>query len=180
MYDNRTNILNPSNGMFISVQFSSSNTVIGSNYNSQSLLLDIRKYFRLPYKSENILAFWSYDNFTYSGKLPYLDLPSTGWDAYNNTGRGYVQGRFRGNNFVYLEGEYRFKITNNGLLGGVVFANAESVSDYPSNKFTTIMISKGIGLRLKINKDSSSNLCVDYGFGQGNSRGFSFNLGEVF
>ena len=44
----------------------------------------------------------------------------------NRTGRGYVQGRWRGTQELYGELEWRFRITNNGLLGGVVFANAGS------------------------------------------------------
>ena len=48
---------------------------------------------------------------------------------YGNTGRGFIQGRFRGKNFVYGEAEYRFGITRNRLLGGVVFSNAQSVTE---------------------------------------------------
>ncbi len=107
-------------------------------------------------------------------------MPSNGWDIYSNSGRGYIQGRFRGQNMLYDEAEYRFKITSNGLLGGVVFANAESVSEYPSNKFVYLDPGEGFGLRLKMNKYSDVNLCVDYGFGLYGSRGFFFNLGEVF
>ena len=180
MYDNRENPVNPSSGIFASVQLRNNLKATGSEYNSESLIIDLRKYLKLPFNSDNILAFWSYNELTISGKLPYLDLPSTGWDAYNNTGRGYVQGRFRGNNFIDIEGEYRFKLTNNGLFGGVVFANAESLSDYPSNKFNTISFAKGIGLRIKINKHSKTNLCFDYAFGQGQSHGLFLNVGEVF
>ena len=180
MFDNRENPLNPSKGTFATVQLRNNFKAIGSDFNSQSLLIDVRKYFKLPFKSENVLAFWSYNDIAVSGKLPYLDLPSTGWDAFNNTGRGYVQGRFRGNDLVYFESEYRFNITKNGFLGGVVFANAESLSDYPSNKFNTISVAKGFGIRLKINKNSKSNLCFDYGFGQGKSHGLFLNVGEVF
>ena len=178
MYDNRENPVNPSSGIFASVQLRNNLKATGSEYNSESLLIDLRKYFKMPFNS--VLAFWSYNELTTSGKLPYLDLPSNGWDAYNNTGRGYVQGRFRGNNFIDLEGEYRFKLINNGLIGGVVFANAESFSDYPSNKFNTIVFAKGIGLRIKINKHSKTNLCFDYAFGQGQSHGMFLNVGEVF
>jgi hypothetical protein len=179
-FDNRENPINSSKGMSVSIQFRNNFKAIGSDYNSRSLLIDVRKYFQLPFESDNVLAFWSYDNFTVSGKLPYLDLPSTGWDTYDNTGRGYVQGRFRGNDFIYFESEYRFKITNNGLFGGVVFANAESLTEYPSNKFDTVLFAKGIGLRIKINKITKSNLSIDYGFGQGKSHGLFLNLGEVF
>jgi outer membrane protein assembly factor BamA len=179
-FDNRENPINPTNGVSANIQLRNNIKLIGSNYNSQSLLIDVRKYFKLPSKSDNVLAFWSYNNFTVSGKLPYLDLPSTGWDANDNTGRGYVQGRFRGTNFIYFESEYRFKITKNGLLGGVIFANAESFTEYPSNNFNAVLFAKGIGLRIKINKATRSNLCIDYGFGQGKSHGLFLNLGEVF
>ena len=78
------------------------------------------------------------------------------------------------------EGEYRFDILRNGLLGGVVFCNAESVPDYPYSSFDVIHVGKGIGLRIKLNKYSDTNLCIDYGWGDGGSRGFFFNVGEVF
>jgi outer membrane protein assembly factor BamA len=179
-FDNRENPINPGNGVSATIQLRNNLELIGSDFNSKSLLIDVRKYFQLPFESENVLAFWTYNNFTVAGKLPYLDLPSTGWDTYDNTGRGYVQGRFRGANFVYLESEYRFKITGNGLFGGVVFANAESLTEYPSNKFDTVLFAKGIGLRIKVNKITKSNLAIDYGFGQGKSHGLFLNLGEVF
>ncbi|HSY77913.1 MAG TPA: hypothetical protein VK890_13690, partial [Bacteroidia bacterium] len=120
------------------------------------------------------------NEFTFGNNVPYFDLPSTGWDDYSNSGRGYIQGRFRGTGIIYLEGEYRFDILNNGLLGGVVFVNGESVPNYPANSFTDIHPGGGIGLRLKMNKYSNTNLCVDYGFGDEGSRGFFFNVGEVF
>jgi hypothetical protein len=111
---------------------------------------------------------------------PYLDLPATGEDSYNNTARGYVEGRFRGLNLLYLEAEYRFHILNNGLLGGVLFSNATAVSEWPGNKFERINPGNGVGIRIKMNKASSTNLCVDYGIGTGGSKGFIFNLNEVF
>jgi hypothetical protein len=80
-----------------------------------------------------INALWSYNWFTFGGKPPYLLLPSTGWDSHVNTCRGFIQGRYRGSNMLYLESEYRFLITSNGLFGGVVFANAET---FPSREST--------------------------------------------
>ena len=68
---------------------------MGSDENWRSLLIDMRKYFKLSQHSRNILAFWSYTWLTLSGKPPYLDLPSTAWDNYANMGRGYIQSRFR-------------------------------------------------------------------------------------
>jgi hypothetical protein len=109
-----------------------------------------------------------------------LLLPSTGWDDPFNTGRGYIQGRYRGRNMFYLEAEYRFDILRNGFLGGVVFANAQSFSNVTYSELTTIAPGWGGGLRIKLNKESGSNLCIDYGFGLNGSRGFFVNLNEVF
>jgi len=179
LYDNRKNSINPQGGLYANILYHPNYVFMGSDANWQSMTIDVRKYFRFP-NSRSILAFWNYDWLTLSGKPPYLDLPSTGWDNYNNTGRGYIQGRFRGENMLYLETEFRFAITRNGLFGGVLFANAQSVSNYPANDFDAIWPAAGLGLRIKVNKHSNTNIAIDYGFGLGGSRGFFVNLGEVF
>ncbi len=177
MYDSRTNINNPKDALLASITFRPNLTLIGSDQNWQSLLIEIRKYFRLS--SRSVLAFWSWNEFT-NGPAPYFDLPADQWDTYSNTGRGYIQGFYRGTNLAYLEGEYRFTITHNGLLGGVLFSNAGTTTQWPSNKFVYIDPGEGVGLRIKFNKYSDVNLCIDYAVGLYNSRGFFFNLGEVF
>jgi hypothetical protein len=95
-------------------------------------------------------------------------------------GRGYIQGRFRGKNNLYLESEYRFRILDNGFLGGVVFVNAQSFSEPVTNRFEAINPGWGAGLRIKLNKFSRTNICLDYGFGLHGSGGLFANLGEVF
>jgi hypothetical protein len=181
LYDTRQNSINPEGGSFYgNVIFRQNLRAMGSDQDWSSLLVDVRKYFSLPGHSQNVLAFWSYDWFTLSGTPPYLDLPSTGWDTYDNTGRGYVQSRFRSKNMLDLEGEYRFGILRNGLIGGVVFANAESFSDVGTGKFDVISPAVGAGLRIKFNKFSKTNICIDYAFGTGGSQGLFLNLGEVF
>jgi hypothetical protein len=70
---------------------------------------------------------------------------------YAYSGRGYVEGRFRGNDMLYLESEYRFGITRNGLIGGVLFVNGQSFSAYNSSTFKRVAPGYGTGLRLKVN-----------------------------
>jgi outer membrane protein assembly factor BamA len=180
LYDNRDNSINPDRGAYISVLYRPNFTFLGSDENWQSLRIDIRKYVRFPANSKNVLAFWSFNWLTPSGNSPYLDLPSTGWDPYNNSGRGYIQGRYRGKNMLYLETEYRFGVTHNGLIGGVVFVNAETFSEPITNSFNGIAPAAGFGMRLKFNKHSKTNVAIDYGFGTNGSQGFFVNLGEVF
>lgn len=178
-YDSRTNSINPLKGFYTNVQFRPNMTALGSTNNWQSVVIDVRRYFNLPYGSQNTLAFWNY-NWLTIGKPPYLDLPATGWDPTNNIGRGYIQGRFRSTNLLYFESEYRFALTKNGLFGGVLFANAQSVSDWPSKSFRKIAPAGGLGIRIKVNKTSGANIGIDYGFGMDGSRGLFVNLGEVF
>lgn len=180
MYDSRKNLMNPTGGIFANLRLRSNMKLLGSDSNWQSLLVELRKYFPLSEENNNVLAFWSYNDVTLSGKPPYLDLPSNGWDAYSNTGRGYVSGRYRGKTFLYLESEFRYGILANGLLGGVCFVNAQSVTDWPSNEINSIIPAGGIGLRVKLNKHSNANVAIDYAIGKEGSRGFFFNIGEVF
>lgn len=179
-FDNRINSNNPSNGAFVNFQIRNNFKAIGSTTKWKSMTLDARYYIQTSKKSGNVLAFWSYNWLTLSGIPPYFDLPTTGLDAYDNTARGYVEGRFRGLNLIYAEAEYRFRLTKNGLLGGVLFSNASTLTEWPSNKFEKINPGNGVGLRIKMNKKSNSNLCIDYAIGTGGSRGFAFNLNEVF
>ncbi len=120
LYDTRTNPVNPERGSFVNVIYRPNLVIFGNATEWHSLVVDMRKYIKFPQSSNNVLALWSYEWLTLSGKPPYLMLPNTGGDQYSNTGRGYIQGRFRGNNMAYAEAEYRFGITHNGLLGGVV------------------------------------------------------------
>ena len=182
LYDNRRNAINPSGGLYINAVFRANEQFLGSDNTYQSLLMEARKYIHLPVNSDNILALWSYNSLTLSGNPPFLDLPSTGWDSNGNVGRGFIQGRFRGKNLLYAETEYRFHITNDRLLGGVVFANAQTVTepDQNSGQFEKIVPAVGAGLRIKMNKISRANLSIDYGFGMDGSKGLFFNLGEVF
>ena len=180
LYDSRINQVNPSNGYYANIVYRPNFTFMGSDNNWQSLLIEARKYIHPSRRSKNVLAFWSYNWLTVGGKPPYLMLPSTGWDDFYNTGRGYIQGRYRGRNMVYLESEYRFGISKNGLFGGVIFANAESFSEDLSRQLNFFAPAYGGGIRIKLNKFSGANLCIDYGFGIEGSHGVSVNLGEVF
>ena len=179
-FDNRKNAINPQNGTYVDLQYRPNLTLFGSTQNWHSLLIDIRHYIQLPAAPHSILAFWGYSNITLAGTPPYLDMPSIGWDDCSNTGRGYTPGRFTGRNLVYFESEYRFPLTSNGLLGGVVFGNAGSIIKNLSDNLHTITPGGGAGLRIKIDKYSNTNAAFDFGFGVGGSWSFSFGFGEAF
>ena len=180
LYDTRRNSNNPQGGVFANLIYRPNFTFMGSDQNWQSLFGDFRKYIRLPASSHNVLAFWNFYWFTLNGTPPYFDLPSTGWDTYSNSGRQFIQGRYRSRNMMYLESEYRFVITRNGLLGGLVFANSQTFSEWQPNKFEAITPGAGAGIRIKANKYADTSLVITYGVGLRGARGFLFNLGEMF
>jgi len=180
LLDERRNAINPVQGNYVNIVYRNNPRFLGSDTAWQSLNFDMRRYQNFPASSKNILAFWTYDWFTIGGKPPYLNLPATASDTYNNFGRGYIQGRFRGRNVLYLESEYRFGISPNGLFGAVVFVNAQSFTEETTMKFEAILPGWGAGIRIKLNKFSRTNLCLDYGFGLHGSKGIFANLGEVF
>jgi len=81
---------------------------------------------------------------------------------------------------LYLETEYRFGITRNGLFGGVVFANVQAFSETKSGRFEALWPAFGSGLRVRLNKYSNTNICIDYAIGMNGSQGIFINLGEIF
>lgn len=180
LYDSRDNGINPSSGTYANLVFRTSISAFGSTNQWQSLIVDVRKYITFPEGSRNVLALWSYDWLILNGRPSYLDLPSTGWDQNSATGRGYIQGRFRGAQMVYAEGEYRFVLSRNGLIGGVFFANFESFSSVQGTKLESIQPAAGPGLRIKLNKVSKTNIAIDYGFGNQGSRGLFIDVAEIF
>lgn len=180
LYDNRANQVNPTSGSYATFRYRINPKWLGSSSNWQSGVLDLRKYFPFPKGSHNTVALWNFNWMTLEGKPPYLLLPSTGWDDYFNTGRGYIQGRFRAKNMSYLEAEYRFRLVPNGLFGAVIFGNLQTYSSEIDGLYQTVIPGGGAGLRIKVNKRSNTNLAIDYGFGKDGSRGFFINLGEVF
>jgi hypothetical protein len=181
LYDTRVNNVSPvANSNYFNLSYRNNVAFLGSDQNWQSIIIDYRKYMPFPKDSKNILAFWTYNQFILTGKPPYLDLPSTANDTYNNFGRGYVQGRFRGDKLLFAESEYRFGITENGFIGGVIFANLQSLSAQKGQQMQGLLPGYGAGFRFKFNKHSNTSVALDYGFGQGGSKGFFLNLGEVF
>ncbi len=180
VYDNRLNSNSPADGYYVNVQLRDNLKLLGSDNNWQSATLDFRHYIPLSKRRRSILAFWSYDVFTLGGNPPYFDMPSIGGDTFNNSGRGYAEGRFRGLNMMYFETEYRYDIVKNGFIGGVAFANVSTFSEIDTKKFEKINAGYGMGIRIKMNKNSNTNLGIDYVLATNGVGGFSFTLNELF
>lgn len=181
-YTTRDHLNRSYKGMYADLTFRVNPKWMGSTKESLQMLTEFRKYISLSARNpEHVLAFWHLGTFRAQGDLPYLDLPATATDMYNRSGRAYTIGRFRGPSFFYLESEYRYPITANKFLSGVVFFNIQTVSDgLNRNLFEAYEPGGGAGLRILFNRNTRTNLCIDYAVGKYGSKGLFFGLNEVF
>ena len=190
LYDTRDSTINAYRGVYASLSYQWNPKWFGSSKDSSLLSAEFRTYLGLSSEvPRNVLAFWVVVQGQVTGELPYLALPSIGWDARNRTGRGWVQGRFRGTAQVYTEAEWRFRITENGLLGGVVFANMSTFtrpavsipgySDTGESLFEHARFAGGVGLRIMQNRQSRTNITLDLTVAS-KTVGFYFGAGEAF
>lgn len=183
VYDTRDNQINPYQGYYANINYRINTTWLGSDQNSSSLWLEFRTYLGLSKKTErNVLAFWAFGNFNITGKQPYLTLPALGDDQRARSGRGYTNGRYRGDNLVYAEAEWRFPISPcSKILGGVLFVNAVTASNPNTGDklFKYIRPAVGFGVRVMVNKYFRTNINLDFAIGK-ESKGFYFSGQETF
>ena len=182
LVDTRDNVINARQGWVASLTYRPSFEALGSDSAWQELLFDVRTYRPIKGSPRHRIALWLSGDFVVAGVAPYFDLPSTGNDTYGRAGRGYVEGRFRGEQLVYSEMEYRGTLTANGLLGMVAFLNVTAVSDEGAGQslFDELAPAGGIGLRVLMNKRARTNICIDVGVGRQGSKGLYLGLQEVF
>ncbi len=182
LYDSRDNQINTNSGMFANINFRFNPAITKSQHASNVLFMEYRYFLPLSKLNEqHVFSVWATGQFVTSGTVPYLNLPSIGWDQRSRSGKGYTQGLFRGQKMVYFESEYRFPISCNQLISGTVFANFTSASDNDRQirLFQYVQPAVGVGLRFLIDKATRTNLVLNYAWGR-HSKAFYLNAGESF
>jgi hypothetical protein len=112
VYDSRDNMINTYKGMYANINYRINKEFLGSDQNSATLWTEFRTYLSMDKKvPEKVLAFWYVGHFLTDGAVPYLNLPAIGNDQRGKTGRGYVIARYRGQDLMYGEVEYRFPLS---------------------------------------------------------------------
>jgi hypothetical protein len=183
VYDSRDNIINAYKGIYANINYLTNLIFLGSSRDGSRLWAEFRTYIGFSRKvPRHLMAVRVFGNFLVSGTLPYLNLMANGFDPVNSSGRGYAQGRWRGENFVYGEAEYRFPISRcSQIVGGVLFANVSTASSSDSKVplFGYLKTGCGFGLRIMVGKHDRTNILIDFGLGQF-SDGFYLQAQEIF
>ncbi len=172
IYDKRDNALNPAHGSYIETSFQYFNKTIGSLHEFNSFIFDVRKYNTLFKKLIwNGSAYIMMNN----GNVPYRMLATIGGARFL---RGYYRGRFRDNNMVVLQQEFRmpiYKWFGLAIFGGVGSV-ANKINDFRKNE---IHYDYGCGLRIRVNKKENTNIRIDYGITK-DSQGIYLIFAEAF
>lgn len=182
IYDNRDNLINTNKGLYFNLNYRFNPKTSLNVHQSTTLLAETRYFIPMSkINKQHVIGFWVYGQFVTSGIVPYLNLPALGWDQNSRSGKGYIQGFFRGENLMSFETEYRFPITKNQMISGTLFANATTASNSDSNLrlFQTLQPAVGVGLRFLLDKSTLTNFIVNFGLGR-DSKTFYFNDGEGF
>ncbi len=173
-YDSRNNAFAPDKGFFGQVYFNHFDKFWGSYYNYNNIMVDLKSYLPIAYSQVLALELFSFNNT--GNEVPLRSLASFGGASRM---RGYYEGRYKDQNQLVLQAEYRFPLYKK--FRGVVFGGGGNVgSSFSDYSITDLKYSYGVGLRFALSEKEKLNLRVDYGIGQGTSSGFYIQLGEAF
>jgi len=182
-FDNRDNQNDALSGWLVAADFHRYfNGFLGGASRWQEVFAEARTYRPLTSDRRHNLAFWTYGDFVTNGVAPYLTLPTSAGDPDGRSDRGYAEGRFRGQQMVYAEVEYRGLLTANGLIGLVSFVNVSTLSNKETGErlFHSAAVGGGGGVRVLFSKRSRANLCFDVGVGRSGSHGVYLGLNDAF
>jgi outer membrane protein assembly factor BamA len=172
-FDTRNSVFYPEKGMLVEAAVQNFNSAFGSQYNYTRFLVDAAFYTK-PIPSA-VIAVNGIADFN-QGQPPFYLMALMGGTKRM---RGFYEGRFRDNNLVLLQTEWRQQIWKR--FGAVAFGGAGIVADkvdYLALQHTRFTY--GLGLRFTLDKKEHINVRLDYGRGTYNSSGFYLTIGEAF
>jgi len=171
-HDNRDNVFFPAKGSFIQLDWRIYHNIVGSDYKFQNWIIDLRKYYSI-FKS-HILTFQGYFS-AISGEAPFNRLSLLGGTRLL---RGYYEGRYRDNNMLIFQTEYRIHLW--WRFGMATFLGIGDVSNKLDNfQISQFKPSAGLGVRVIMNPQEKLNVRCDLGFGKQTS-GLYITIGEAF
>jgi outer membrane protein assembly factor BamA len=178
VFDQRRNVLNERNAFFSEVAFLDYNTFWKSDVEYSRIISDTR--FFKSINKRDVLAMQLLGEFNFGGEVPFNQLSQMGG---KNMMRGYFRGRFRDQNQIAAQVEYRFlplKLGFSKRLGATVFGGVGDVfEDWNQLSIKDIKWSAGVGARFLLFQQKDVYLRVDYAITP-DENGFYIGVGEAF
>lgn len=170
-YDNRDDIIYTRSGSYANLSVIQYSEYIKSDFNYTNITFDFR-YFE-PFLFSHILAFQFYTGYI-DGEAPFYLLSMLGGDKLM---RGLYQGRYRDNDVMVAQVEYRVPLFWRFIACG--FAGAGEVAPGMDDfKVDEIVYAWGGGLRFKLRANQDLNVRMDVGFSK-NFIGIYATVGEA-
>lgn len=171
MLDTRDNIFYPSKGTWAELVIFNDNQKLGSTYQYVRIAFDLTKIVSFQ---KNIFAFNLYSIYS-THDVPFLQMGSIGGAKKM---RGFYDGRYRDNNLIMFQAEYRRHLI--WMLGFTLFADVGQVAHrYDQFNSDYWRYTYGAGLRLQVDKNQKINLRFDIAVGNGKVLPY-FTVGEAF
>lgn len=171
LYDSRDNVFYPSRGWWGELVIYRDDKRTGSSFNYTRIAFDVSKYF--SYK-KNTLALNAYTIYSDSD-LPFFQMGLLGGQKKM---RGFYEGRYRDNNVLVFQAEYRRHLF--WVMDLAVFGSTGQVANrYDRFNGKNWRYTYGAGIRLMLDKVQKINLRIDVGVGNGKVLPY-FTIGEAF
>ena len=176
VYDNRHNVLNVRKGFFSELGFLHYNSAV-SDFEFNTIFSDTRIY--RPLGKRNVFAAQLLGQFN-TGTVPFNQLALMGGETMM---RGYYTGRFRDNNQIAAQTEFRFLPLPLGFskrIGASVFGSVATV--FPTVReisMENLVFSGGAGLRFLLFPKKDIYTRIDYAF-TNEGGGLYIFIGEAF
>lgn len=173
IWDKRDHPLNTRRGWYGELAVTHYIKALGSDFSYTEYLGDVRKYF--PLRDSSALAFQGYGLLT-AGTVPWREQARMG----NGTiMRGYFSGRFRDNQYLAAQAEYRKPVHRWVTLAffAAVGQVQNKITDFSPND---TKLAGGMGIRVLANRAKRIYLRFDYAMSTDKTSGFYFKVGEAF
>jgi hypothetical protein len=161
LLDSRNNIFFPTRGTLFQIQASFFSQAFGSDYDFQKINFDFRQY--VPLFSKHVLAFQENVNLTL-GEVPFQWMSFLGGPSVL---RGHIQGRFRDKHSIFLQMEYRLPLVWRLSAAGFV-GYGDVAGRLDRFRLNDFKVAGGFGIRFRVNRQSGTNVRLDFGFAKGN------------
>jgi len=155
-WDNRDSVLFTHSGMLLDLKSCFYHAYMGSAFDFVQVEFDFRQFFQIY--GEHVFALQEVITSS-SGDVPLEMMPRLGGRYVM---RGFYEGRYRDENYIAVQAEYRFPLF--WRIGGSAFFGAgEVASHFKDFNLHNIRLAGGAGIRASVDKKEKINLRLDVG-----------------